>query len=41
MGTVDRTPTIPPPRQPPKSPGRLLKARQRNPVKAVSHIQQL
>ena len=41
MGTVNRTHTTPPPRQPPETPGRLLKARQRNPGKAVSHIQQL
>ena len=48
MGTVDRTPTIPPPRQPPpppppppETPGRLLKARQRNQGKALSHIQQV
>ena len=48
MGTLDRTtppspppPTIPPPRQPQETSGRLLKARQRNPGKAVSHTQQL
>ena len=34
-------PTIQPPRQPPETPGRLLKARQRNPGKAISHTEQL